>query len=192
MKALDRWLQRWRIRRARPHIPAGARVLDVGCADGALFRVLGARIAGGVGLDPALGRPQEMGNVRLLRGRFPEGAPLGDRFDVLTMLAVFEHVPEANRALIAQACAECLMPGGHLIATVPSPLVDRILAVLKRLRLVDGLALEQHHGFNPGLMPRIFAPAGFRLVRHRRFQFGLNHLFVFRKEGKPGPSVGVD
>src|SRR5205823_3500813 len=42
VKLLDRLLQRWRIAKAAPYVARGARVLDVGCADGALFRIVHA------------------------------------------------------------------------------------------------------------------------------------------------------
>ena len=53
MRRGDLVLQLWRIRKAAPYIPLGAHVLDIGCGDGALFRVLGGRMASGVGIDMA-------------------------------------------------------------------------------------------------------------------------------------------
>src|SRR4051794_5418774 len=52
MNATDRLLQRWRVRRALKWVPDGASVLDVGCADGALFDLGRARIRSGVGIEP--------------------------------------------------------------------------------------------------------------------------------------------
>jgi hypothetical protein len=59
--------------------------------------------------------------------------------------------------------------------------VDHILAALCGLRLADGMSLEQHDGFDPRTTPEFFVPSGFVLEYRRRFQLGLNHLFVFRK-----------
>ena len=64
-----------------------------------------------------------------------------------------------------------------MIITVPSPLVDRILKIGIRLRLLEGMEVHQHHGFDPHSMPALFAPH-FRVERRRRFELGLNHLFV--------------
>ena len=59
--------------------------------------------------------------------------------------------------------------------------MDPILDVLIRLRLAHGMDLEAHHGFEPRATPAIFEPHGFQLERARRFQLGLNTLFVFRR-----------
>ena len=103
------------------------------------------------------------------------------QFDAITMLAVLEHVPTDAQAGLAQACAIHLRPGGQLIITVPSPAVDRILEVLMALRLVHGMSVEQHYGFDTESVPAIFSGHGLGLTVHRRFQCGLNNLFVFRR-----------
>jgi len=43
------------------------------------------------------------------------------------------------------------------------------------------MPLEEHYGFDPTDTLRIFAEPRFKLVRHERFQPGLNHLFVFAR-----------
>ena len=97
------------------------------------------------------------------------------------MLAVLEHVPSEEQAALARACFQCLVPAGLVALTVPSPAVDRILGALRCMRLIDGMALEQHYGFEPDQTIALFTGAGFRLVSHRRFELGLNNLFVFQK-----------
>jgi SAM-dependent methyltransferase len=179
---IDRLLQRWRIDRARRYIPAGSRVLDVGCADGALFRRLGDNTSDSVGIDPALDTPVDGERFTLVPGHFPADLTAGGEFDVITMLAVLEHVPPDEQRRLAAACAERLRPGGRLIVTVPAPLVDRILDVLERLRVIDGMATEQHYGFDPSRTPAVFVGADFRLFASERFELGLNHLYVFERE----------
>jgi len=120
------------------------------------------------------------------RGHFPEDLPQdAELFDCVTMLAVLEHVPDP--AAVARACHRVLAPGGRVVLTVPAPLVDRILEVGMALRLLDGMDAEHHHGFDPRETLPAFRGAGFTLRRHRRFELGLNHLFVFQREDElPG------
>lgn len=181
MKTLDRLLQGWRIRKASAHIPPGSRLLDVGCGDGALFRRLGSRLREGFGVDPALERRHEWDRFRLEPGTLRGLSRDMGLFDVITLLAVLEHVAEDQIGAFAAGCAGWLRPGGRLIVTVPSPRVDVILAGLRRLGLVEGIRLEEHHGFDPGRTRALFEEAGLELRRHGRFQLGLNHLFVFEK-----------
>ena len=59
-------------------------------------------------------------------------------------------------------------------------MVDTILDVLAFLKLIDGMSLEQHYGFEPGDTPGIFEGL-LELRVDRSFQLGLNRLFVFEK-----------
>lgn len=181
MTPLDRFLQNWRIRKARPHLGPGARVLDIGSADGVMFERLTGLAPNCVGIDPTLKERYVGPGYELLPGFFPQDLPAGQTFDAITMLAVLEHFPDAGHAELAAGCARFLRPGGKLIITVPSALVDQILKVLTALRLVHGMSLEEHHGYDINQTTRIFAPPAFRLLRRERFQLGLNNLFVFER-----------
>ena len=68
-----------------------------------------------------------------------------------------------------------------MIITVPSPFVDQILKVLTTLRLVHGMSVEEHHGYDIKQTAQIFSAPNFRLLSHERFQLGLNNLFVFER-----------
>jgi SAM-dependent methyltransferase len=180
MKPVDRLLQRWRIAKIRPFLEPGDRVLDVGCADGALLRQV-RTLGEYVGVDPAIECTTHVDGGTLIKGTFPEDLPDARPFDAITMLAVLEHIPATAQAALAKACLRQLRPGGLALITVPSPRVDAILAVLKLLRLIDGMSLEEHYGFDIRQVFAHFAAPGFLLISHRCFQLGLNHLFVFRR-----------
>jgi SAM-dependent methyltransferase len=182
IKQGDSILQAWRIRKAAPYIPPNAHVLDIGCSDGALFRALGDRIASGVGIDTAP-VPPDHGSFRFIQGLAPAALPEGDRYDAITMLAVLEHIPPAPQRELAASCFALLQPRGRVVCTVPSPQVDTMIHLGQRLRLLDGMAEHEHYGFAPGDTVELFTHAGFRLLLHRRFQLGLNHLFVFVPAG---------
>ena len=181
MKWFDRFLRNWRIRKAIPHLAKAGRLLDIGCGDGTLLRLLSGGGFLGVGIDPRLTEPQAVPGVQFVRGSFPDDLPAREPFEVITMLAVLEHVPEDTKSAWASACHRLLNDDGRVVLTVPSPRVDAILAMLRFFHLADGTALEEHHGFNPGEVTPLFELAGFRLATHKTFQLGLNNLFVFTK-----------
>lgn len=183
MKAADRFLQRWRVKRALAWIPDGAYVLDVGSADGTLFRLGGERLAGGVGVDLVAPEVWLGGDADYRTGPFPGVLQPDETFDAIVMLAVVEHIEDTQLKEWAGDCAARVSPGGRVIITVPSPLVDKLLHVGIALRILDGIEAHQHHGFDPNSLPETFRGAGFDLLTHRRFQLGLNNLFVFRKPG---------
>ena len=180
MKWLDYRLQRERIKRMRPYVEHGSRVLDIGCADGAMFRFFDDRLAGGVGIDMDPVPPADA-KYSYVQGQFPASLPPGREFDLVAALAVVEHVPEREQGDFAAGCFASLRPGGRAVVTVPSPRVDTVLHVLKAVRLADGMADAQHYGFEPRKAIALFEHAGFKLERHSQFQLGLNNLFVFRK-----------
>jgi 2-polyprenyl-3-methyl-5-hydroxy-6-metoxy-1,4-benzoquinol methylase len=181
MTAVDKLLQNWRIAKARPFLDRGARVLDIGSNDGALFRHVDFLGPGCLGIDPTLKGDVTANGFRLIGGRFPEDMPAVEPFDTITMLAVLEHFPTAAHTALAEGCRRFLKAKGKIVITVPSPAVDRILAVLKTLRLIDGMFLEEHHGYEVQQTTAIFHPPEFRLLCRGRFQLGVNNLFVFER-----------
>lgn len=183
MKALDRFIQRWRMRQAMRFIPAAARVIDVGAHEGELFLALGDRLQEGFGVEPLRKTALHGAHFTVVPGFFPAVQPASGGWDSVTMLAVLEHVPTAAQPALAAACHALLKPGGRVIITVPAKAVDHILAALRAVRLIDGMSLEEHYGFEPADTPRIFSAPGFRLLHQSRFQAGLNHLFVFERTG---------
>lgn len=181
MTGLDRFIQRWRMRQAMRFIPARARLIDIGAHEGELFRALGHGLERGFGIEPLARLELRAERFTVRPGFFPATRPAEGNWDAVTMLAVLEHIPTAEQPALATACHELLRPGGRVIVTVPAQAVDHILAVLRFLRLIDGMSLEEHYGFEPEDTPRIFAEPHFRLVHRSRFQAGLNHLFVFER-----------
>lgn len=180
MRIGDYFLLRWRMQVAASWIPPGSRVLDIGCYQGELLKWLGAKIAPSVGLDPLYQGNTNIKGHQFLAQKFHENLPFADRsFDAVVLLATLEHIQEKDA--VAREAGRLLKPGGRLVITVPSPLVDKILDILLVLRVVDGMSLEEHHGFSPTELPEIFTREGFRLGRKQKFQLGLNNLYIFER-----------
>jgi SAM-dependent methyltransferase len=181
MRAVDRLLQRWRVRMAAPYVRAGDRLLDIGCFDGALIAAVQSRVAHAVGIDPLI-EPVADGKRTLLRGSIPGDQRLApDSFDCVTMLATLEHADDPDA--LSRECFRLLRPGGRVVLTVPHPFVDHLVHALVRVGLSDPADLEGHHGFDVNTTPMVFARAGFRLLTRRVFELGLNRLYVFEKPG---------
>lgn len=181
MRFGDRFLQQWRIRVAESWIPDGSRVLDIGCYQGEFLQYMGDRIVDSIGIDP-LAPEIKTEHYALLKDTFSPPTNFGpNTFDAIVILATFEHM--INTDCIAMECARILRPAGRVIITVPSPLVDQIIDILVRMRVLDGMSMEEHHGFQPSQLPHIFRKASLFLLARRRFQLGLNNLFVFEKDG---------
>jgi 2-polyprenyl-3-methyl-5-hydroxy-6-metoxy-1,4-benzoquinol methylase len=179
MRALDSILRNWRAAKAIPYIRDGDRLLDVGCFDGSFISRVKHRLSHAVGIDP-LAQPRRDDKVEIIRGAFPEGMAFKPaQFDCITLLAVLEHIED--REFLSRECFRLPGSGGRVIITVPRPTVDRILKMLLLFRAIDGMSCEQHQMFNTDQTVGVFEQAGFRLVEQRRFQLGLNCLFVFAK-----------
>jgi Methyltransferase domain len=181
MKAIDRYLQTVRINKAKKYIRKNDTVLDIGSADGAMLESCRGLIKSGVGIEPLLPAIVKTDFYTLLPGYFPDACADGITYDVITMLAVLEHIPPHFQETLAGHCHNLLNKNGRLIVTVPSPQVDFILNILKQLKLIDGMRLEEHYGFKPELTKQLFSDGYFRLLHNQQFQLGWNNLFVFEK-----------
>ena len=119
-------------------VPQGARVLDLGCGNGALLQQLSDRIASGVGLDLSAGqleraRERSKGNDKL---RFEQvngpKIPLPDNsIDIATSLLSFRYL---DWDPLMQELARVLTPQGRLL------LVDMAAAPLKARELPRALS----------------------------------------------------
>jgi 2-polyprenyl-3-methyl-5-hydroxy-6-metoxy-1,4-benzoquinol methylase len=183
MKAFDYYLQKRRFIEAEKYIKPKSRLLDIGCNNGEFFHFLSDKNISGTGVDPLFEETQstQLSNVELIKTEFPTPLLEGKKFDAISALAILEHVPENDQPEFSKACYELLDESGKLFITVPSPLVDLILHILRFFRIIDAMSPEQHYGFKPKEVLPLFHRAGFKLLIHKKFELGLNHLFVFEK-----------
>lgn len=178
-KKLDRLLESMRFAKAMSHIARDTHLLDVGSGDGNFLRKLNGHVASAIGIDPILTVPVDFDGFHLIPGHFPEDFVYSGKFDVITILATIEHIPIEKLTVVAEACWKYVKPDGKVIITVPHPIVDRILEILKSFRLINGLSLDEHYGFNPQELPTFFNH--WTLIKKERWQLGCNYLFVFEK-----------
>jgi len=168
-----------RFRAAYPHIRPGSRVCDLGCGLEAAFLDYGSdRIATGVGLDDQVADGVQ-GRWQRVRGDLRAPLPFPDgHFDHVVMLAVLEHLTEPEKVL--SEAYRVIAPGGSLILTWPSVMVDPILRVLHGLHLVsDEMESDEHQKRIPvETLRQMLQRIGFQKFIHRTFELGLNNLMV--------------
>jgi SAM-dependent methyltransferase len=176
---LDHFIAKLRFRAVYPYIRSGSRVCDLGCGlEAAFLNYAGDKISHGVGVDDQV---EDGVRGRWWRVHGDITAPLpaeSGQFDHVMMLAVLEHLAEPEPVL--REAHRILAPGGSLIMTWPSEIVDPILKVLHGLGLVsDEMESQEHQKRIPaGALRMMLQRIGFREFVHERFEFGLNHLMV--------------
>ena len=174
-----------RLLAALPHVPPGARVLDLGCG----LTDLPSRLAAYVGCDRNTDVLDEQ------RRRFPSvnffewdfartGAPApvasAGPFGAVLLLAVLEHV--ADHAAVLSRAATILAPSGRVIVTTPHPLGRLPLEVGAALGLLSPHARDEHETLlGREALEEAGRSAGVSLVLYRRFLLGLNQLAVFSR-----------
>ena len=176
---IDHFIARMRFRAAYPHVRAGSRVCDVGCGlEAAFLDYASDKIAVGVGVDDQVEEGM-CGGWKRVRADLRAGLPFGDaEFDHVVMLAVLEHLTRPEKVL--REAYRVVAPGGSLIMTWPSAMVDPILNALHKFHLIsDEMESDEHQKRIPvDMLQTMLRGIGFQRFLHRRFEFGLNNLMV--------------
>lgn len=181
MKRVDRFLQNWRYSEAEPFVPHGCDILDIGGFDGSFLYRVYDRIRSGICLDP-LAEPTSDPRIDFISSSTTTRLPFSnDSFDVVTLIAVLEHLG-GHREAVASEIQRVCRSRGRVIITVPSKFVDPILRILVFFGLIDGMSLDQHEHYAPKETVSLFERHGFSLCTQTTFQLGFNNLFVFQKK----------
>jgi ubiquinone/menaquinone biosynthesis C-methylase UbiE len=180
---LEPILRRFRLARVVPYIPKDAILLDIGCGSEAVFlQHMASQIKQGFGVD-FKANPFETDNIRVLRLKLSGQLPFQDNsFDVVTMLAVLEHIE--HEASILQEIHRVLVPGGKLILTVPSVWAQPVLEFLAyRLKIVSEAEIRDHKRYynRQRLYHTLIKNAGFQNFNHRYFQLWMNNFCTVSK-----------
>lgn len=175
LEPLLRWL---RLRRVIAEIPEHAIVLDVGCGRTAAFlSAIESRIQSGYGVDFKVAEFQT-DKLKTIQVHLGEKLPFDDAsFDVVTMLAVLEHI-EHEQAILREI-HRVLKPGGKLVLTVPSVWAQPVLEFLSyRLKLVDEAEIRDHKRYydRQKLKQVLIQVTGFGHFRHQYFQMWMNNF----------------
>lgn len=98
-------------------------------------------------------------------------------FDVLTMLAVAEHLNPTSLEQLLKEAHRVLGPGGLVVITTPAAWSDGLLHRMARWRLVSEEEIDEHvFAYTLPLLGWYFGRAGFEMkrVKFGYFEMGLN------------------
>jgi SAM-dependent methyltransferase len=183
---LEGFLATMRARRAQALIPGGlraGRILDIGCGTHPLFLDT-ITFSEKFGLDKAVSdeacvRWKNRG-ILLDRADMETEPSLPfeeDFFDVVTMLAVLEHLTPAIAHVFLRENYRVLKPGGFCVVTTPAPWTGGLLKFLARVSLVSSEEIEDHKvGYTPLKVRDAMTGAGFDpgMVCTGYFEAGMN------------------
>jgi 2-polyprenyl-3-methyl-5-hydroxy-6-metoxy-1,4-benzoquinol methylase len=171
-----------RIARVLPHLKRypHCTLLDVGCGvEAKLLRELEPHIEKGVGIDfkaPRVHTAKIQTIVATLDDKLPFET---GSFDVVTMLAVLEHLEKPDEML--REIARVLRVGGGLILTVPSKYAQPVLEFLAfRIGLVNADEIRDHKRYfnREDLCAAVAATGLLNVEQHKYFQWRFNN-FLF-------------
>ena len=185
---LEPLLRHYRLRHVSPVIQQypDCRLLDVGCgASASLLRRYASDVKYAAGIDRRIDAGEDQTDLDLRQGDLRDPLPFPDRkFDVVTLMAVIEHVDDPIYLL--NECARVLALEGMLIITAPSWLAKPVLEFLAfKLHLVSSSEIADHKRYynRESIVESIDSISNLSLVEHRYFQFGFNNLCFARRIG---------
>lgn len=187
---LEPWLARQRAQRANTLIPAELRsgsILDIGCGSYPFF-LSHTDFAKKFAVDQL--PPSEQGKQlgiqwHTLDLNATPKLPFEDNFfNVVTLLAVVEHLNPNSMAALFQEAYRVLRPGGVAIMTTPAAWSDGLLKFMARINLVSKEEIHEHvFAYTLPLLGWYFGRAGFEMTKLNfgYFEFVFNMWAVARK-----------
>jgi SAM-dependent methyltransferase len=179
---LEPFLARLRARKGQALIPPHShtgRLLDIGCGAYPFF-LISIPFAEKYGVDRLERSVVAETGINFQQIDLESGGhfPFADEyFDVVTMLAVYEHISRERLPLLLDETYRVLKPGGTLIITTPAWWTSGLLAGLARLGLVNRRQIEEHKGsYRCEEITASLQQAGFPAssMRSGSFELGMN------------------
>lgn len=181
------WIVRQRNNLVLRYIESAESLLDIGCGQG--YLLARSPCYRNIGIDEfrylkyIKDRQGKVIESSMEQGkRIEKELPFdGDSFDYVTMIAVIEHLPYPDE--IIQECHRVLKTDGLLIVTTPLSILEKVLPFLdKGSELFSYNRPKDVHLAYYGLNEMNRLTMGlFSLLMYKRFQLGVNQLFVYKK-----------
>ncbi len=189
---LEKFLAKKRSKMANSLIPLNnrkGRILDIGCGSFPVF-LLGVDFAEKYGMDKV---NSDQKNILLNQGisfleydiEYQNNMPYQSNFfDVVTILAVFEHIEPKKTLVILNEIYRILKPEGVCILTTPSIWAVLPLKIMAKMRLVSSTELVEHkYAYKPFELMTIFEKTPFAKenLQLGYFELGMNIWVTVKK-----------
>jgi SAM-dependent methyltransferase len=171
-----------------PEQARSGRILDIGCGSFPTF-LQNIRFGERYGLDRLPLADQRETGVTLVNHDVVDrsGLPFEDAFfDVVTMLAVFEHIETAALKRVLADVYRLLSPGGLYVMTTPARWTEGILTAMAGIGLVSVEEVSEHKAqYSRREIMSLLLEAGFERshIRQGAFELGVNLWATAQKSG---------
>lgn len=177
----ENYLARKRAGIANHFIPEKFRegkILDIGCGSTPYF-LINTRFREKHGIDPSLRNIYLKKDIKLKKFDIEDNSKLpfpADYFDVVTMLAVIEHIEPGKMVQVLREIRRVLRPGGRFIMTTPAKFANKILKIMSIFKLISSKEFEEHKIlFDNALLSDYMERAGFE---RKQMRFGSFEVFM--------------
>lgn len=181
---LENFLAKKRAGIADSMIPEGSRrgkVLDIGCGSYPYF-LMSTKFENKYGIDPFVNKKITKKNLHLYnmdatKSKLPFKS---NEFNVVTMLAVFEHIDQGKLKFVLSETLRVLKKGGLLIITTPSPWSDKLLHQMAKVGLISSEEIHEHKTHHSrSIIEKMITDAGYdtKNIKSGFFEFGFNMWF---------------
>ena len=161
------------------------RILDIGCGSNPFF-LNSINFQEKYGIDKNV---NEENNDKIKIKKYSidssKSLPFNDNyFNVITLLAVIEHIDEKSAVFIFKEALRLLKSGGHLIMTTPSRSAKNILKIMSLLNLVSREEIDEHKQFYTKKIlteQLIYSGFNYEKININTFEFGLNLIVKVTK-----------
>jgi 2-polyprenyl-3-methyl-5-hydroxy-6-metoxy-1,4-benzoquinol methylase len=125
-------------------------------------------------------------SVKLDRGELRKGSLerilINEKFDLITMLAVLEHLEDPE--LVLDRLRKGLNHRGQIVLTVPSKWAKPVLEFLAfRIGVISRESIREHKTYyDRPMLIALLKKMGFQKIHHRYFQFYMNNLVIAQVE----------
>lgn len=180
---LEHFLSELRFQQAIKYIDKNSVIADIGCGfSGNLLKRIKGKIKTGIGYDISVAKKGLPENILLKKADLNK--TIDNRknyFDVITALAVLEHV-ENPEGFLKQIKA-ILKGKGRIIITTPHKRGKTILEFLSlKLGLISRSEIKDHKNyFNERMLKVLLKKVGFKIIKLGSFEFGWNLFCVAQK-----------